>query len=603
MHVLLVCAALLLCCSFFRSVESEATSELTAVQEAFFRWHLQQAPEFSTQLDTRTFNDRLTDLSIEAMDTQLADVERFIQAASTIGRDQLTAQHQYSYDVFMDTLTTFAANYDWRLYGALNPISFLEGFYLNLDDVVAVTPFDTKADFDNFLSRLEAWPTQVDQMMVRMEEAIRVGTTYHRVSVRAVPDQISAVISTPPELSPLYTPFSHTLGALPGISRAQREGMTSRALSALSSLWSALRRLRDFVQHTYSLHTRVTHGVWGLPAGKGYYRACLQWYLSLDLSPQHVHRTGLREVDRIAQLMRQVMTRQGFHGSVSQYYNQLKADPQFHLNSQDQVIEAYKALIFNRITPKLPQLFKNIPPRKVVVKPLPFDGPFGMYSGGSADGSRPGVFYVNLHRPNESNTFSMVSLALHETVPGHHLHNSYRGASDLPSFLKHVEYDRYYAVPYHFQFYSAQNEGWALYAEYLGEEMGVYANDYEMMGRYGNEMLRACRLVVDTGMHYFGWSREKAIRFLSERTPMFRAEVEIEVDRYLTWPGQACAYKIGELKIKELRCRAATALGTRFDLRDFHSLLLNNVLPLRVMETIVNDYIANHTGGPLVGRV
>ncbi|KAL8577178.1 hypothetical protein ACOMHN_047946 [Nucella lapillus] len=507
----------------------DATSALATVQETFFQWLEKESLFFSTNIGTSTYNNRLANLSMDVFDTQLESAEP-------------TA---HSYDIFMDSLKTFVSNYAWRHFGALNPISFLEGFYLDLNYIIDITPFGSKQDFENYISRLQAWPTQ-----------------------KAVPGQIGEAIGVTPTHSTLFKPFNQTLDGLQ-LSQTER-----------SVLYVFRRLLVNIMQFpTYLLHTRGTYGVGGLPSGGSYYRACLKWHLSVDTSPSQVHQTGLREVDRIAHLMRQVMTKQGINGSISQYYDHLKSEPQFHKSTADEVLQAHKDIIFNRITPKLPMLFKNIPPKKIVGKPLPYDGPYGMYSDGSEDGTRPGTFYANVFRPNETNTFGMVSLALHEAVPGHHMQVSGSGTKLMSR--KSLE------------------------IKIMGEELGVYANDYELMGRYGDEMFRAVRLVVDTGMHYFGWTRERAIKFLSARTPQPPAEVAIEIDRYITWPGQACAYKIGELKIKELRQRAATALGSNFDVRDFHSLLLTNgPVPLSVMDTMVNDYIADQRGqigGSVIG--
>ncbi|KAK7115944.1 uncharacterized protein [Littorina saxatilis] len=596
----------LLCYMPLLRVKGDASADLASAEQAFFTWHEQQAPEYSTDAGSKAFNDRLADLSMGAFDADYFAVEGFINRTQAIDRSQLSRQQGYSYDIFLDTLTTFASNYQWRQFGALNPVNFMESFYLDLDYIIDIAPFDTKGDYENYIARLEARPKQINQIMDRMHEAIRLGTTYNLVSVLKVPGQIAEVINTPPVQSTLFKPFNETLDKLT-LGQTDKDDMRARGLQGLRGVWTALNRLKTFISDDYSYHTRGTYGVGGLPSGGSFYRACLKWHLSLDTSPPQVHQLGMREVDRITHNMQKVMSRQAFQGTVAEYYTKLKADPQFHRSSADEILKDFRNLIFNRIYPKLPQLFKDIPDNKVVVKPLPYDGPYGMYSSGSDDGSRPGTFYVNLRRPNETSTFTMVSLTLHETVPGHHLQYVYQAAAKLPSFQRHIDYNKYYAVPYHFPFYTAYTEGWALYSEFLGEELGVYQDDYELMGRYGDEIFRACRLVVDTGMHYLGWTRQKAIEYISARTPMPQAEVEIEVDRYLTWPGQACAYKIGELKIKELRQRASSALGDKFDIRDFHSLLLNNgPVPLKVMETIVDDFISDqggnaHSGGPIVG--
>ncbi|KAL8588733.1 hypothetical protein ACOMHN_042075 [Nucella lapillus] len=571
-------------------VTGNATADLTKVQEDFFKWHVEQSPEFSTYTNIRTYNDRVNDLSLDVFDPQRTKAQQFLTRAKSIDKSQLSRQHRYSYDIFIDTLNTFVTNYRWRFHGPVNPVNFLEGFYLDMESTVSSTPLDTRKDFENYLSRLQAWPTQISQMMDRMDKAISNGTTNHNVSMKAVPGQISKVTSRDPLQSALYKPFTDKLTAM-DIPQQHKSSFRTQAHTALQDIWTTLGRLKTYIENTYIPATRATYGVYGLPMGRENYRACLSWHLSVNLTPEQVHQTGLREVDRITQLMRQVMAKQGFNGSVKEYYGQLRKDPRFQLNSAKDILKAYENLIYNKTYPKLPLLFKDIPQRKVIVKPLSYDGPYGMYMEGSEDGTRPGTFFVNIIRPNETKTYTMVSLTLHEAVPGHHLQSIYQQTSKLPNFQKYMDYGLY-SIPYAFPFYTAYIEGWALYAEYLGEEMGVYANDYELMGRYRDEIFRACRLVVDTGIHYQGWSRKKAIQYLGDRTPMSDNEVAIEIDRYITWPGQACAYKIGELKIKELRQRATQKLGEKFDIRDFHSLLLTSgPVPLSVMEEIVNDYI------------
>ncbi|KAK3577984.1 hypothetical protein CHS0354_013646 [Potamilus streckersoni] len=241
--------------------------------------------------------------------------------------------------------------------------------------------------------------------------------------------------------------------------------------------------------------------------------------------------------------------------------------------------------------PELPKYFKNLPNLPLVVKNSPQDGVGGEYESGSEDGTRPGTFYANVRRPQDNPTFSMVSLSLHETVPGHHLADSYSLVSDLPRFRKHMDW-RLFSAPFFFPFFNSYVEGWALYAEYLGEEMGIYKDDFELMGRYSDEIFRACRLVIDTGLHYYGWERDRAIEYLLNYTASTKEVVVIEIDRYITWPGQACGYKMGELKIKELRQKAAKELGPLFDLPEFHYVILSNgPMPLGVLENVIDNWI------------
>ena len=276
------------------------------------------------------------------------------------------------------------------------------------------------------------------------------------------------------------------------------------------------------------------------------------------MTPEEVHEKGLQEVDRIYKKMVTILNRLGFHGTISDFFASLKNDSKFIITDPDARLKKFQNINVHRIKPKLPKYFKNIPNRPVDVRGMASDGPGGQYRAGSLDGSRPGKFIVNVFRPEEKLTIGMVALSLHEADPGHHLQDIFSQASlGLPEFRKIFD-DNVFSLPYSFQFYTAYLEGWALYAEALEgkEELDIYKDDYELMGRYSSEIFRACRLVVDTGLHYYSWSRDRAIQFMLSYSSRSKDAMAIEIDRYITWPGQACAYKVGELKIWELRRNA-----------------------------------------------
>ncbi|KAK3095476.1 hypothetical protein FSP39_015142 [Pinctada imbricata] len=283
------------------------------------------------------------------------------------------------------------------------------------------------------------------------------------------------------------------------------------------------------------------------------------------------------------------MNKLSFVGSVKEFFNSLDDDPRFYTNDSDKIIEEYKHIVFERINPKLKDFFKDIPDVPLEIRKMSYDGPGGGYS--SASENSPGVFSINLFRPMENPRFDFMALSLHEASPGHHLQHSYAMKASLPDYRRHTPIS-FYDVPFWYPFYSAYSEGWALYSEYLGEEMGLYNDDYELMGRYSAEMLRACRLVVDTGLHYFNWDKEKAIEYMLNYTAYSREATEIEINRYITWPGQACAYKLGEIKIRDLRTEAENALGSKFNIKDFHSVILTNgAMPMSVLESLIREWI------------
>ncbi|XP_046554040.1 uncharacterized protein LOC124263438 isoform X1 [Haliotis rubra] len=578
------------------SAGGSAGVDLRSLEAEFYRWREMDAPEFTTETGVHTYDNTVEDFSMVSLETRKAKVDDFISRLSTISTNDLTTSEKYSYEVFNDTLFTVSSNHQWRFYGPLNPLNFLEGDQIDPAYSVRILKYETKEDYEKFLSRLQLWPTKFDQYITRFKEATKNGHTYHRVSVDKLPGQIQQLLVANPETSAFYKPLTADLDKLT-ISTSDKADLRTRGRQAVVNLLHAFKRIKDYIEQDYMSQTRTTYGVLGLPKGIDLYRACLKWHISVDLTPEEVHEKGREEVARISSEIQIIMRKRNYTGTVAEFYKQLKEQPQFHLNSAEELLKEYRHMVYERIYPQLSRAFKNIPNLNVSVEAMPNDGTGGKYIAGTADGSRHGVFQVNLKRPNETNTFSMMALTLHETVPGHHLQSVYALTASLPDFQRNIEYEKYFAVPYHFPFYTAYTEGWGLYSESLGEYLGIYKDDNEMLGRYGEEIFRACRLVVDTGIHYFGWTRQEAITYMADHTPIGRTEIESEIDRYITLPGQACAYKIGELKIKELRQTARRKLGSKFDIGDFHSQILENgPVPLSLLEKIVNNWITEVSG-------
>ncbi|KAL3846519.1 hypothetical protein ACJMK2_017499 [Sinanodonta woodiana] len=562
--------------------------DFESVVANYWSWRLENAPEFSTQMGVNTFNDKLQSFGLDMFDSRKTKVEGFVQQLQLIDKSTLSKDQQMSYGVLMDTLNTFLEGYKWRYYGPLNPVTFLEGFYTDLDGFVDVMPFNNESDFRNLIARMNAIPNQVNQSIQLMDEAIKWNHTHHMVSMERILPELSNL-----DYSILYKPFTSKLDNITSINAAARSQLRIDANRSISEIKSSVLQLSSYLNQIYFKHTRSQWGVSSFDQGKEYYRACLKWHLSIDISPEEVHKRGLAEVERINRQMLQVTQKLNFKGTVREFFGSLNGSTKLYLHTGDAVLEQYRKVVFERAKPKLSKLFKDIPNLPVIIAEMPIDGPAAVYSAGSPDGSRPGRFLVNIKRPTDSPTFSMPAIALHEADPGHHMQDIYsQTTTGIPSFRKFVDYSNYFAIPYHFPFYTAFTEGWGLYAEYLGEEMGIYLDEYEMMGRYSTEIFRACRLVVDTGLHYFNWTRERALDYMLNYTAFSKKNLEVEIDRYITWPGQACAYKIGEMKILELRAKAEQKLKHLFDIRDFHQILLTNgAMPLAIMETAVNDWI------------
>ncbi|XP_033759490.1 uncharacterized protein LOC117341737 [Pecten maximus] len=564
-------------------------SNVTSLEKEFWAWRIADSPEYATFLGYYAYNDRLRSYNMSIFDTRKSKVEEFSTRLKAVSITNFTATQKADYDILSDTFTSYLEGHQWALYSSINPLNFLGG--IHLDYPVSMASTSTRGDFENYIVRLQGIPNLIKDVIDTMKKSVELNRTLHRHSIEPVPEQIGQLLVNVTEESYFYRHFKGKLNDTEYITVEDKLDLQARGASTVQAVIQAYRDLKDYVENVYMAHTRPGIGVNTLANGEEFYRACLKWHLSVDMSPEEVHNLGLQEVERIYQNMLNVMKRQQFDGNVKEYFAALNNDSRFVWDDADRIIEEYEHIIDERIAPKLPLYFKDIPDIPIVVEKMSNDGPGGTY--GAATDESPGFFYVNLFRPRENPTYEFMSLALHEASPGHHLQHIVGLKADLPDFRSQLEYS-FYDVPFYFPFYTAYVEGWALYAEYLGEEMGLYKDDYELMGRYSAEMLRACRLVVDTGLHYFNWEQQRAIDYMLNYTAYSTEAITIEVNRYITWPGQACGYKFGEIRIRELRSKAETELGYLFDIRDFHSVILTNgAMPLSVLETTVNDWITN----------
>lgn len=572
---------------------SSSASELAALQKEYGEWRLQRSPEYATTIGIYKYNDQVENYAYSGFEEEYNKCFSLLsRLKQNVNYNQLDAKEKIDYDVFNDSLSTIVQGNDWKDYNALNPIHFLEGPQIDPTYLPKTTPFDTVGDYENYIRRLELHPTQIDDMIGRFNKSIEKGHTYHRVSVSRVPGQIEKLlISYNTTTFPYYKPLLDQLSELQTITDSKKTDLRERAKSAVEKIIQKLSELKQYLENVYFNHLRTGLGVNSWDNGAAFYRACLRWHLSLDMTPEEVHNKGLQEVERISSEMKKVMAKLNHQGSVKEFFDNIRSDPSFYLQTGDEIVQWYSDAIKNDIEPKLSAYFKDLPNLPVNVEPNPNDGVSGQYIPGPPDGSRPGVFQVNVHRPNQSVKIDFMALLIHETIPGHHLQISVASTVKNPDFRKYMT-GHFFNIPMEAAFYTSYVEGWALYAEYLGEEMKLYKTDYDLMGRYGSEIFRACRLVVDTGLHHYNWTREKAIEYMLNYTAFSEEMIAIEIDRYITWPGQACAYKIGELKIKELRKKAEDELGSKFDIREFHASVLKvGSLPLHVLEKIVNQWI------------
>ncbi len=488
-----------------------------------------------------------------------------------IDRAELSKSDALSYDVFRYKYETAVEGQPFRLY--LFPLNQRGGIQ-TADELADELPFASPKSYADWNARLAAFPSYMEQTIELLAEAIRARMMQPKLPMQRVVAQIDAQIVADPTKSPFYAPYKKMD---PGVSPADRERLTAEAKRlVMSSIVPAFVKLRAFYVDKYLPACRETVGAWVLPNGAALYAFTARQHTTTKLTPDQIHAIGLREVARIRGEMEAVKTRAGFSGSMKEFFAFLRTDPRFFYKDGQELLVGYRDLA-KRVDPQLVKVFSRLPRTPYGVSPIPDavapDTTTAYYREPSADGSRAGTFFVNLYKPEARPRWEMTSLTLHESVPGHHLQIALAMEEQgIPKFRRHGDY-------------SAFVEGWGLYAETLGDEMGLYEDPYARFGQLTYEMWRAVRLVVDTGIHQLKWDRQRAIDFFTENTAKSDLDVVNEIDRYIVWPGQALAYKIGELRIMELRKKKTAELGARFDLKAFHEAVLRSgPLPLDILE-------------------
>ncbi len=443
-------------------------------------------------------------------------------------------------------------------------------------------PAGTVREYEDILARLRAVPVLVNQTIVLLERGLTSGITPPQITLRDVPSQAQDLVVDDLLTSPLLSAFTHfPAGVLP----ADQQRLRAAALAAYrDSVAPAFRRLSTFLRERYVPGARTTTGIRDLPNGIAWYQVRARASTTTDLTPEQIHAIGLAEVKRIRAAMDSVITASGFKGSFAEFVQFLRTDPRFYWTNADDLIRASRELM-KRIDPELPRLFGTLPRLPYGVAPIPSyserSQTTAYYQPGSPLGHRPGTYFVNTYNLPARPKWEMEALSLHEAVPGHHLQIALaQELEGVPEFRR-------------FGGYTAFVEGWGLYSESLGGELGLYTDPYSKFGQLTYEMWRAIRLVIDTGIHTMGWTRQQAIDYFKENAAKTEHDITVEVDRYIVWPGQALAYKIGELKIKELRVYAARTLGDRFDVRAFHDQVLGaGAVPLDVLDARIHAWVA-----------
>ncbi len=576
-----------------RAVESTAAAQAQpqqALHQLFAdEWErgLRESPEGASYNGDPRFNDRWTDLSLAAIEARMAADRAALARLRTIDRAALSPADQLNYDTFAWLQQKSVERQRFREY--LQPVGH-QGGVQTADGIAEILPFATVKDYRDWLKRLDALPVVIDQTIALMREGVRTGNLPPRVLMQRVPAQIAAQVVEDPTQSPFYRPFAKFPASVP---EAGRAGLQAEAKQLIAGrVVPAYRKLAAYFDQDYLPKTRTTIAATDLPEGKAYYDFLAGYYTTTDLGAEAIHAIGLREVARIRGEMEKIKAEVGFQGALAEFFAHLRSDPKFFHQTPDELLTAYRALT-RRMDPELVKVFRTIPRLPYGVRPIPAniapDTTTAYYQPGATDGSRAGFYYVNLYRPEVRPRWEMMPLSLHEAVPGHHFQFA-RGLElpDAPMFRRTA-------------YFVAYGEGWGLYAEQLGYPMGLYDDPYDRFGQLTYEMWRAVRLVVDTGMHAKGWTREQAIAYFKDNAAKTEQDIVNEIDRYIGTPGQALAYKIGQLKISELRDRAAKALGSKFDLRDFNDAVLETgSVPLDALERHIDAWIAR--GGGAAGE-
>ncbi len=555
-----------------RSQDPNRPASLHALQDEYWEWRLREFPEGATWLGDERYRDRLTDLSAAAIERRRGEVRAFLARARAVDAKALAGQDALSQTLLVRELALEVEGQ--RFPTEVLALDQLDGPHLGFPQLAAATPFRQAADYRNYLARLRAYPRYLEQVTALLRRGIGTGWVQPPGPLRSVPDQIAGQILSDPTQSPLYAPFDRMPATVDG---AERSALRAEGRAAIGeAVMPALAAFRDFVRDVYLPAGRERIGAAALPEGRAYYANRIRHYTTTALDADSIHRIGLREVARIRRAMDSVIAGTGFTGSFAEFLTFLRTDPRFYYTDPEDLLRGYRDLS-KRADAALPALFAELPRTPYGVRPFPdYEAPSqttARYYPGAEDGSRAGYYMVNLYRLDTRPIYEMEALTLHEAVPGHHLQIARaQELAGIPAFRRNAGYTAYV-------------EGWALYAERLGEAMGFYTDPYSRFGQLTYEMWRACRLVVDTGIHQLGWTRQQAIDYMAANTAKSEHDIAVEVDRYIVWPGQALAYKLGELAIRDLRARAEAALGARFDLRRFHNAVLDNgPLPLDVLE-------------------
>lgn len=552
--------------------------ELAEIIEQEWDRTMREAPTRASSLGDRRFNTKWPDLSLAAIEASHKQDLEVLQKLDHIPLEELSAEEKINYRLFQREykIRTEAHQFQWYLV----PLNQRGGIQ-DEGSLAESLRFEKLEDYDDWLKRMQSFSEYMDQTIQLMRMGAKLGLIHPRVILERIPAQISKQIVSNPKRHPFYKPFFNMPDS---VSQLQQKRLKTEALRAVEqNIIPSYIKLKQFFEEEYLPAASEQVGVWQIPQGDSLYALRCREFTTTELTPTQIHTIGLAEVRRIRQEMQRIIDELKFEGSFAQFLEFLRTDRRFYFNNENDLLRGYLA-ICKRVDPQLVKLFEKLPRVPYGVEPIPPqlapDTTTAYYRPPARDGSRAGTYFVNLYRPEVRPKYEMEALSLHEAVPGHHLQIALAQELDnLPEFRRYGGYTAYI-------------EGWALYAESLGDELGLYQDSYSRFGQLTYEMWRAVRLVVDTGIHHQRWSRQQAIDFFAANTAKTLYDIENEVDRYISWPGQALAYKIGELKIQELRRRCEQQLGDDFDVREFHDVILRNgAVTLDILDDQVNEWL------------
>ncbi len=556
-----------------------ATEEFAALVEGMWQYQLEQAPLFATSVGEHRYNDRLPAVSRADSERRNAAQVAFLERLDQIDRVELSASDRINYDILHRQITDGLVEFAFGSH--FMPITQRDGFHIAFPQLPRNVPLGTLTDYENYIARLRAFGDYAEGNIGLMREGVVAERVLPAIAVEGWSQSIDAQISDNPESSLLYAPFKEFPATIPA---GEHDRLRVGAREAIStSVVPGYRRFRRFMEEEYVPRARDSVGISAVPGGREFYRHRVRKFTTLDLTPEEVHQTGLAEVKRIREEMDQIIRRVEFDGDFAAFTKFLREDPQFYASSSEELLKEV-SLVLKRMDGQLPTLFSRLPRLPYGLREVPeYIAPrttAAYYQRPTGDGTKAGFYYMNTYNLKSRPLYTVEALSLHEAVPGHHLQIALQQEiEELPNFRRYSGFTVFV-------------EGWALYAERLGLEVGFYEDPYSDFGRLTMEIWRACRLVVDTGIHYNGWTRQQAIDYMHSNSALSLHNIRAEVDRYITWPGQALAYKTGEMKIRELRQQAEAKLGERFDIRAFHDVVLGSgAVPLDVLEANVNAWV------------